>query len=169
MKELLEKYYNGETTPQEEETLREWMLHGDVPEELAADRELFLRLEGEKGAEMECPAGLEQQLDALISREAAKEARQQEKEPVRQKKHSRIRRLSWWASAVAACAVLFFGITYLMRPVSYIREVEDPREASMYINMAMTQFGKAIDCGHRQMEKVGNAFEKLHSIHLTKQ
>ena len=169
MKELLEKYYNGETTPQEEDTLREWMLHGDVPEELAADREMFLRLEGEKGAEMECPAGLEQLLDALISREAEKEARQQEKESIWQKKHTRIRHLSWWVSAVAACAVLILGITYLMRPVSYIREVEDPQEASMYINMAMTQFSKAIDCGHRQMEKVGNAFEKLNSIHLTKQ
>ena len=168
MKELLEKYYNGETTPQEEDTLREWMLHGDVPEELAAEREMFLQLEGEKGEEVELPAGLEQQLDALIDREAEKEARQLKKESTRQKKPSRIRHLTWWASAVAACAILIFGITYLMRPVSYIREVDDPQEARMYIDMAMTQFGKAIDCGHRQMEKVGNAFEKLHSIHLTK-
>lgn len=168
MKELLEKYYNGETTPQEEETLREWMLHGEVPEELVADRELFLQMEREKEKEVELPVGLEQRLDSLIDNEAEKEARQQDKESARQKKHSRIRHLSFWASAVAACAVLIFGITYLMRPVSYIREVEDPQEARMYIDMAMTQFGKAINCGHRQMEKVGNAFEKLHSIHLTK-
>ena len=66
MKELLEKYYNGETTPQEEETLREWMLHGEVPEELVADRELFLQMEREKEKEVELPAGLEQRLDSLI-------------------------------------------------------------------------------------------------------
>ena len=170
MKELLDEYYLGETTAQEEERLREWMLHGDVPEELAADRELFLQLEEEKEAAVVFPDGLDQRLNALIDREAAKEVRQQDKEENHAKQSGRtnIRRLSWWASAIAACAVLIFGITYLMKPVSYIREVDDPQEASMYIDMAMTQFSKAIDCGQQQMEKVGDAFEKLNHIHLTK-
>lgn len=167
MKELLEKYYNGETTPLEEDTLREWMLHGDVPEELTADRELFMQLDSEKEAELELPERLEQKLNALIDQAAEQEAAQQGKD-TQPKKRNRIRYLSWWASAAAACAVLIFGIAYLMRPVSYIREVDDPREASMYINMAMTQFGKAIDCGHRQMEKVSDAFEKLNQIHRSK-
>ena len=163
MKELLEKYYEGLTTAEDEEVLREWMLHGDVPDDLAADRELFLRMEAEKTQCPDAPDDLLGRLADLIDSEAKKECDQHDS-----RKRVGIRHLSWWATAIAACAALIFGITYLMRPVSYIREVEDPKEARVYINMAMSQFGKAMDCGHRQMEKVGNALEKLNSIHSTK-
>lgn len=163
MRELLEKYYNGVTTAQEEETLRQWMLHGDVPEDLSADRELFIQMEQTRNERAVVPDGLLEKLTSLIDQEAKKECSSH-----KSRSHVGIRHLSWWTTAIAACAVLVFGITYLMRPVSYIREVDDPHEAGIYIDMAMSQFGKAIGCGHRQMEKVGNALEKLNTIHLTK-
>ncbi len=163
MKELLEKYYEGQTTAEEEEVLRERMLRGDVPADMSADRELFLQMEAEK---TQCPDASDDllgRLTDLIDSEAEKERGRHES-----RKHPGIRHLSWWTTAIAACAVLIFGITYLMRPASYIHEVDDPKEARVYINMAMSQFSKAMDCGHRQMEKVGNALEKLNSIHSTK-
>ena len=38
---LLEAYYRGETSIQEEEQIREYFLSGDIPEELAAEADLF--------------------------------------------------------------------------------------------------------------------------------
>lgn len=163
MKELLEKYYEGLTTAEEEEELRERMLRGDVPADMSADRELFLQMEAEKTQCPDAPDDLLGRLTDLIDSEAEKERGRHESH-----KHPGIRHLSWWATAIAACAVLIFGITYLLRPASYIHEVDDPKEARVYINMAMSQFSKAMDCGHRQMEKVGNALEKINSIHSTK-
>ena len=168
MEELLEKYYKGETSDQEEETLRQWMLKDDVPEEMKADHKLFSLLMAEKSDTVKVPDGLDQRLNALIDHLEEQEDLTKEDANEQPKKNRRLRHISLWASAVAACAVLIFGITALLKPANYIREVDNPEEASMYINMAMSQFSKAIDSGHRQMNKVGNAFEKLKQIQITK-
>ncbi len=46
VQKLLEKFYNGETTLEEEKKLRDYFLAGEVPEALAADREYFLAMAG---------------------------------------------------------------------------------------------------------------------------
>ena len=44
IQKLLEKFYNGGTTLEEEKKLRDYFLGGEVPEPLAADREYFLAM-----------------------------------------------------------------------------------------------------------------------------
>ena len=73
MKQLLNKYYEGLTTEQEEQTLKDWLLSEDVPEEFAADRELFLQLQSAATNEPELPEGFSERLETLIDSEAQRE------------------------------------------------------------------------------------------------
>ena len=73
MKQLLNKYYEGLTTEQEEQTLKDWLLSEDVPEEFAADRELFLQLQSAATNEPELPDGFSERLETLIDSEAQRE------------------------------------------------------------------------------------------------
>ncbi len=41
LNELLEKYYNGESTEEEEDRLRIFFLHGDVPPGYEPEKEIF--------------------------------------------------------------------------------------------------------------------------------
>ena len=51
IKDLLEKYYDGATSIEEEQIIKEYFLENDVPPELSVDKELFCSLsqEGEVG------------------------------------------------------------------------------------------------------------------------
>jgi hypothetical protein len=68
VKVLLEKYYEGSTSLEEEKKLRDYFRNYTVPEELACDKELFLFSSGETET-IPMSAGLEQKLEQLIDRQ----------------------------------------------------------------------------------------------------
>jgi hypothetical protein len=67
---LLEKYYNGETSTAEESLLREFFAAGDLPEQLAADAELFgfFRIQQEG----RLPGDLQNRLEGMIDEKTAR-------------------------------------------------------------------------------------------------
>ena len=65
MEELLEKYYNGETSVEEENILRAFFEAGDVPDHLRAEAEIFGFFNQEKKASLS--GEMEARLDKIIS------------------------------------------------------------------------------------------------------
>jgi len=74
IKELLEKFYAGNTDLEEEERLTRYFSTGQVPEELLADKELFGVL-GQPDDEIDIPDGLNYRLEQAIDNAERKENR----------------------------------------------------------------------------------------------
>ena len=155
MKELLEKYYNGETTAAEESALKVWLQSEEAGESYATDRALILGLDQVREEDMPLPESLSSKLDALID-EAANEESQ--KTDVRK---PRLRRIMAWTAGIAASVALVFCFLHLTEPKNYIVKIDNPEEASRYTEMALTKFSDAIQSGYAQMEKASKAFEML--------
>ena len=64
MRELLEKYWNCETSPEEEQKLREWFAGNDVPEDLQKYRNNFLALNNFQ--KIEAPASVSRKVLAHL-------------------------------------------------------------------------------------------------------
>ena len=71
MRELLEKYWNCETSPEEEQTLREWFAGNDVPEDLQKYRANFLALNNFQ--KIEALASVSRKVLAQIGRASCRE------------------------------------------------------------------------------------------------
>lgn len=151
MKQLLNKYYEGLTTEQEEQTLKDWLLSEDVPEEFAADRELFLQLQSAADEEVEMPDGFSERLEALIDSEAQREELQ------KSSRQSAIRKMFIAVGSVAAACLVFFMIfnhvSENSQAANYIVEVKDPVLAREYTVMALNKFSDAFNKGYDGLEK----------------
>lgn len=151
MKQLLNKYYEGLTTEQEEQTLKDWLLSEDVPEEFAADRELFLQLQSAATNEPELPGGFSERLEALIDSEAQREELQ------KSSRQSAIRKMFIAVGSVAAACLVFFiafnHVSEKSQAANYIVEVKDPVLAREYTVMALNKFRDALNKGYEGLEK----------------
>lgn len=120
IKELLDKFYEGATTMEEETELQSFFSNQRVPEELLADKELFTSM-ASAGEPIEVPAGLN---DKIIS--GLREAERSE---------SRARRINIYSFSALAAGLLIIFSVYL----GFLREdrqqvmtqyaIEDPDRA----------------------------------------
>ena len=103
IEELLEKYYEGETTLREERLLKEWLGRDDVPAHLMAERDQFLYMEtqGKMGV-------LEGQFDDRVLKEIS--------EPPLAKMVSLNRPWIYWISGAAATALIVVAILVQFNP-----------------------------------------------------
>ena len=93
---LLERYYAGQTTEQEEDALLQTLRSAnDLPADLQAERDLFLSLHKNMVEDVPVPEDLETELTARIDRKASAPRR---------------RRL-WWGS-MAASILLLAGLGF---------------------------------------------------------
>lgn len=101
IKRLLEKFYNGESTPEEEQELSAFFTSAEeLPEELEADRKVFAAL-SEASAFGEAPADLDDNIMAAIDASAAP-----------RRSASRLRRIFIGISAVAAVVALVLFVPF---------------------------------------------------------
>ena len=114
IKQLLEAYYRGETSPGQEREISAFFADTpDVPAELEPDRELFLSLD-----EAAFPDDIEQSLISMIDREAAR---------------PRLSPLRRWVKMVAAVAVVGFGIGTVVTALHYeTPRISAPHESNQY-------------------------------------
>lgn len=150
VKQMLEKYYNAETTARDEAQLRLYFATADVPRELEADRALFDQL---YAAAPLPPQGMGTRMAQEIERWNVLE-----KHTVR---HSRVVGMRWMAGMAAGILALFTLGTYLNnRPstaspyAASMRETYDnPRDAAGETERALTKFSMAINKG---LSKISN-------------
>ena len=68
IEELLERYYNAQTSEAEEQRLREYFIHEETPPHLQKEKEMFLQLQA-----VQVPEGLEEKLSKQIDQWAIQE------------------------------------------------------------------------------------------------
>lgn len=140
---LLERYYAGQTTEQEEDALLQTLRSAnDLPADLQAERDLFLSLHKNMVEDVPVPEGLETKLTARIDRKASAPRR---------------RRL-WWGSMAASILLLAglgFGIAE-MRQEAFVPTPQDtftnPEDAHRALQAIFTEMSRNWNEGMKQLE-----------------
>lgn len=140
---LLERYYAGQTTEQEEDALLQTLRSAnDLPADLQAERDLFLSLHKNMVEDVPVPEDLETELTARIDRKASAPRR---------------RRL-WWGSMAASILLLAglgFGIAE-MRQEAFVPTPQDtftnPEDAHRALQAIFTEMSQNWNEGMKQLE-----------------
>lgn len=147
---LLQRFYDGQTSPEEEQTLRRLLAQKELPKHLQADKEFFQQLSATPAPDI--PEGLEQRLSHLID---CMEKVQPSLSP--DKSRSRFYRLLRIGSIAATVLLLLdLGLHCYIR-TSYSRTptgrptpedtCDTPEEAYAEAQKAFALFARTIDKG----------------------
>ena len=157
IRSLLDKFYQGETSLAEERELTDFFRDGQVPEELMADRELFLAME-RVDESIEIPEGLEQRAKADLERIQARTAR--------------VRRINFYSLSGLAAGLLIILSVYLgfLQPAqSNLDEyaIEDPEQAYLEtvkaLELVSSKWGQATG-ELENLDRVNDGFQKVQTI-----
>lgn len=138
------KFYEGSSTPEEEQAWREWLNANDCPQGWEADREVLNALSTPDAVAL--PEGFEQRWLNRWEQEQRNTAR-----PSTQRK-TRVRKLYRWpmylATGIAAALVVVCGLWAYerLRPSVYRDTCTSPEQALAEINQAFYDFSNE-DCG----------------------
>jgi uncharacterized damage-inducible protein DinB len=151
IRELLEKFYEGATTSAEEAQLRDFFSREKVPEELQADRELFVSM-ASAAEPVEVPADLNKKILSGLS-----EAKRAE---------SRSRRIGIYSFSALAAGLLILFSVYL----GFLREdhsqamtqyaIEDPE-------LAYEEAKKALEYVSAKWNDGTSELNNLHQVNKT--
>ena len=147
IRSLLEKFYDGLTTEQEEQELRRMMNGQPLPPELQEEQAFFSRCH----AQVDVPQGLEERLSRQIDK-----WNMVEKNAVRRSRRIGMR----WFTGVAACMLVVFGAVLLYQAKTdreeFARrqaEQEEMRKAYAEAHRGLQLFSKYLNKG---LDLVGN-------------
>ena len=101
---LLAKFYEGNTSEQEEEVLKEAFRTEEVPGHLQRDKRLFLGFFRQEADMENVPAGLADKLNRMIDEKADEEQRFFHR--------NKTKRNWYWVGGIAATLLLLIGIGY---------------------------------------------------------
>ena len=141
---LLERYYDAQTSEAEEQRLKDFFLHEEVPAHLQAEKEMFLQLQA-----TDVPEGLEERLSQSIDRWG--------------KKH-RTLRLQWIGSIAASLLLLFGTGWYLQDDTPRKDTCATPEEAYAEAQKALVMFSTALNKGMKQMDALHETTERVEKI-----
>lgn len=149
IRQLLDRYYDGQTNEREEQVLKDYFLQDDVPPQWATDQRLFRQL---YGADMPAINGLEQRLSRQIDGWNCVE-----KTASRRTRTIGLR----WIAGMAASLLLLFAIGLLVdrqqKQAQYAVQqdtFDDPRDAYAETQKALMIFSKSINKGLNKVEHV---------------
>ena len=149
IRQLLDRYYDGQTNECEEQELKDYFLQDDVPPQWATDQRLFRQL---YGADMQGIDGLEQRLSRQID-----SWNRVEKTVNRRTRTIGLR----WMAGIAASLLLLFAIGLLVdrqqKQAQYAVQhdaFDDPRDAYVETQKALMLFSKSINKGLNKVENV---------------
>lgn len=138
LRALLEKYYEGATTEQEERLLRNLLRASELPSEFDTDRKLFDSLD----ATIEAPAWLKKSIERKIDNSPAP-----------------ILKAPRWTFAVKIAATILLiaavGIP-LLRPGKAGRQELSPEEVREITAMALYKFSSTMEKGYEAIETAEN-------------
>lgn len=149
IRQLLDRYYDGQTNEREEQVLKDYFLQDDVPSQWATDQRLFRQLYGE---DMSAVDGLEQRLSRQID-----SWNRVEKTANRRSRTVGLR----WMAGIAPSLLLLFTIGLLVdrqqKQAQYAVQqdtFDDPRDAYAETQKALMMFSKSINKGLNKVENV---------------
>lgn len=157
---LIDRFYQGQTTHEEEALLMEVMCGKEVPEDLLTDAEVFRTLALEQAAlthEPHLPEGFEARLTARI--------RQEEQREKFTPKTRRMKR--WWISAAACLLIAIAGILtphHSRQPSEgdvFAASDLTQEEAEAYAIYALTMVSNSMKAGVQELECVGKAQQHI--------
>ena len=140
---LLERYYDAQTSEAEEQRLKDFFLHEEVPAHLQAEKEMFLQLQA-----TDVPEGLEERLSQSIDRWG--------------KKHHTLR--LQWIGSIAASLLLLFGAGWYLQEPPRKDTCATPEEAYMEAQKALVLFSTALNKGMKQMDVLQETTERVEKI-----
>ena len=140
---LLERYYDAQTSEAEEQRLKDFFLHEEVPVHLQAEKEMFLQLQA-----TDVPEGLEERLSQSIDRWG--------------KKHRTLR--LQWIGSIAASLLLLFGAGWYLQEPTRKDTCATPEEAYMEAQKALVLFSTALNKGMKQMDVLQETTERVEKI-----
>lgn len=157
---LLDRYYGGDTSAEENRELLSLLDRDDLPEELHADREMARHL-----ATLLPPEDFEKRLSEKIDSLAALP----EEQPT-VTRHPWTK--TWWSVAASVVILVCIGIGLISRPTKQQSMEMTPEEAYAQTEMALQTFAETLNKGYAQMEKAdkatatatSKAFKSLESI-----
>lgn len=159
IEKLLERFYNAETSEQEEQKLKDFFHHGEVPPHLQAEKEMFMQLQAS-----DAPEGMEERLGNLIDQWELTEQKTQKKR--------RIFHLQWIGS-IAASLLLVIGMSLYLQEPQRKDTCSTPEEAYAHAEKALVMFSEALNKGIRPMktiertnENIQKQIKKLNNIEL---
>ena len=140
---LLERYYDAQTSEAEEQRLKDFFLHEEVPVHLQAEKEMFLQLQASG-----VPEGLEERLSQSIDRWG--------------KKHRTLR--LQWIGSIAASLLLLFGAGWYLQEPPRKDTCATPEEAYAEAQKALVMFSTALNKGMKQMDALHETTERVEKI-----
>ena len=140
---LLERYYDAQTSEAEEQRLKDFFLHEEVPAHLQAEKEMFLQLQA-----TDVPEGLEERLSQSIDRWG--------------KKHRTLR--LQWIGSIAASLLLLFGAGWYLQDTPRKDTCATPEEAYIEAQRALVMFSTALNKGMKQMDALHETTERMEKI-----
>jgi len=109
IKRFLDAYYDGSSTPEQEEILMQYFSGDDVADELLAEKEMFLEMQEIDGG-IDIPSGFEDKIVNLVD-DLAKQEDRVEASPVQKRRSI----LLWFVSAAACIALIVSAGLYFNR------------------------------------------------------
>jgi hypothetical protein len=156
IEELLEEFYDGKTTEEQEEVLKNYFETEGVPEQFNIDKEIFFGY-GKAFSINEVPLGLESKLIKLIDDKAEEEKRFIVKNRTT---FSRKR-----VGSIAAGIVLLIGLGYgIMNLTNYGEPKDtysDPKEAYDAVQAALIEISSNLNSGMAQLVEVRQDVNKI--------
>jgi len=162
IRKILDRFYLGETTLEEESKLHEYFSSNTVPEEFIPDKELFLAM-GSGNDSVEVPDNLNQKIIATIDKE--------------ERSTTRTRRISVFSLSGLAAGLLVMIAVYLfyirtdtqagLASQEMIDTYEDPEEAYEEAKRALAYVSTKLNNGTSELElvkKVGKTADPLKSL-----
>lgn len=157
---LLAEFYEGNTTEGQEEVLKDYFRHGEVPQHLHADKQIFLSLFASPFATDIVPEALEEKLSRLIDEKAEEE--QRFFLPNKSRRNWR------WIGGIAATVFLLLGIGYSignlgqnMRPPTPQDTFSDPRIAYEVLQATLMEVSVNLNKGIEQVTETQEDVTKI--------
>ena len=151
IRKLLDRFYVGETTLEEEKILQDYFSSGSIPEELLPDRDLFRSL-GTASDSVAVPEGLNQKILDVID--------QQEKKVVRTRRIS-VYSLSGLAAGLLVVIALYVGYFRGDNPGRLAHQMtdtyEDPQDAYEEAKRTLAYVSAKLNTGTNELEHVKKA------------
>lgn len=145
IRQLLEKYYEGDTSPAEESLLIDYFRNNVVPDDLKTDQELFRYVLAERTAEP-TSNNLEDRLVTLIDNEANKEKRRA--------KTFLLYKISSVAAGIAIMAIMYLTIFNKNEKPTTADTYQDPRMAYEEVKRTLLYISQNLNHGTDQLSHV---------------